>query len=724
MSTPQPNRLIQEKSPYLLQHAHNPVDWYPWGSEALTRARTEKKPILLSIGYSTCHWCHVMEHESFTDHAIAKLMNSHFICIKVDREERPDLDKIYITAVSAMTGSAGWPLNVFLTPEGHPFYGGTYFPPKAHPGAPAWPDVLQTIAEHWSQPEQRTKLLSSGQNVTATLEEHLAWETGKETSGQGLTESAFQRLRTAYDAENGGFSRAPKFPSPALLEFLLAASHPTNMAAPEPASPSALQMVTHTLDAMARGGIFDHLGGGFHRYATDARWQVPHFEKMLYDNGQLLSVYLKAYRTTGHDRYAHVARRIADYVLRDMRHPDGGFFAAQDADSLPPEAAPGAAQKEGAYFTWRLAEIESILGDDGPVFCHLFGLHPEGNALEDPHQEFRGLNILHQFHSVAETADHFQTSPVDITARLERATAKLLAIRDRRPRPHRDEKILTAWNGLMISGLARAYQILGDDRYLAAARQGADFILDRLYDPVRPTLYRSWCDGESKVPGMADDYVFLVQAFLDLYAADFGHHWLLKALQFSEDAVQLFYDTDQGGFFLTRRDHDPDLILRVKEDTDSVIPSASSVASLNLLRLARLTGREDLQRMADVTIASVMQRVEAHPEAAAQILLARLYQQAPWIQIAIAGDWDDPETRAMIDTARNGRTDGRVVAWIGGEEHRRQAVKNLPFVKQAILLDGKPAAYVCINRSCREPLSTATALAALLEENANHPSGG
>ncbi|MGD9333014.1 MAG: thioredoxin domain-containing protein [Desulfobacterales bacterium] len=711
------NRLINAKSPYLLQHANNPVDWYPWCPEALARARTENKPILLSIGYSTCHWCHVMAHESFSDPAVAALMNQNFVCIKVDREERPELDKIYITAVSAMTGAAGWPLNVFLSPEGHPFYGGTYFPPKAHPGAPAWPDVLKTVADRWSHPEQRTQLLTSGQKVTATLEAHLAWKAGQAVSGQACCKRALQRLRAAYDTENGGFSRAPKFPSPALLEFLLAAGRLKSASAPESASPTILQMTTHTLDAMARGGIFDQLGGGFHRYATDVRWQVPHFEKMLYDNGQLLSVYVQACRITGKDRYADIARRIADYVLGTMQHPQGGFFAAEDADSLPPAAAPGAAKKEGAYFTWPLAEVEAILGEDSPLFSHYFGLRPEGNAVDDPHQAFRGLNILHQAHSLAATADHFKQSPADVQARLDRATAKLLAVRDRRPRPQRDDKIVTAWNGLVISGLAQAYQVLGDVRYLEAAHRGADFILDHLYDPARPMLYRSWCDGESQVPGMADDYVFMAQAFLDLHAADFGHHWLQKALQFNEAAVELFYDADQGGFFLTRHDHDPDLILRVKEDTDSVIPSASSVAALNLLRLTRLTGREDLQRLADVTIASVLQRMAAHPEAAAYILMAHLYQQTPWIQIAIAGDGNDPETRAMLATAQSGKTDGRVVAWIGGDDHRHQAMHDLPFVKQATPRDGKPAAYICINRSCREPVGSASALAALLEEN-------
>ncbi|MBL0713927.1 MAG: thioredoxin domain-containing protein [Desulfosarcina sp.] len=715
MPASRPNRLISEKSPYLQQHAYNPVDWHPWGPEALARARTENKPILLSIGYSTCHWCHVMAHESFSDKTIAALMNQYFICIKVDREEGPDLDKIYITAVSAMNGSAGWPLNVFLTPECYPFYGGTYFPPRAHPGAPAWPEVLQTIADHWTHPERQARLLSSGQNITATLQEHLAWKTGERTLDKQLPRMALQRLRSAYDHENGGFSPAPKFPSPSLLQFLLAQSRMTGDPAPDTASPTARHMIAHTLDAMARGGIFDHLGGGFHRYATDAGWQVPHFEKMLYDNGQLLSLTLQAYRTTGSKAYADIARRIADYVLRDLRHPDGGFFAAEDADSRPPGTPTTAEKKEGAYFTWRLAEIESILGKDSAIFSRHFGLGPEGNAVHDPQHEFDGLSILLQVHTLAQTAEYFQQRPENIAALLDRAATKLLAARDRRPRPHRDEKILTAWNGLTISGLAQAYQDLGDDRYLQAARRGAGFILDHLYDAARQTLYRSWCDSERQIPGMADDYVFLAQAFLDLYESDFQHHWLKKALQFTEAAVELFYDAGTGGFFLTRPDHDPDLILRVKEDTDSVIPSASAVAALNLLRLARLTGREAFQRMADMTIDGGLTRMGAHPEAAPYMLLARLYQQTPWIQVAIAGQWDHPETRAMIHTARPGRTGGRVVAWIGDEAHRRQLGGDIPFVERARPLQEKPVAYVCINRSCRDPITSAEALHAALD---------
>jgi uncharacterized protein YyaL (SSP411 family) len=719
-----PNHLIDEKSPYLQQHAYNPVDWYPWGPEALARARAENKPILLSIGYSTCHWCHVMEQESFSNETIADLMNRHFICIKVDREERPDLDKIYLTAVSAMTGSAGWPLNVFLTPEGHPFYGGTYFPPRARPGAPAWPEVLQTIADHWADPERHARLVSSGATVTETLRTHLTWQAGGHGTGEALAGLALEHLRASFDPQNGGFGRAPKFPSPSLMLFLLDYWRSGSQGNSIGASPAVGTMVKQTLDAMARGGIFDHLGGGFHRYATDPAWQLPHFEKMLYDNAQLLSVYVQAYRMTGAKPYAEVARKTADYVLRDLQHPEGGFFSAEDADSLPEGASPRVGKKEGAYYTWRRAEIEDLLGDDSAVLIHHSNIRSDGNALYDPHHEFDGLNIICQAHPLEETAGQLNQSPAKTASLLGRIGRKLLSARQQRPRPHRDEKILTAWNGLMISGLAQAYQTLGDDRYRKAARRGANFILDHLYDPARPLLYRSWCDGERKIPGMADDYVFLAQAFLDLYAADLQHHWLKNALQFTEEALAQFYDAATGGFFLTRADHDPDLILRVKEDTDSVIPSASAVAALNLLRLARLTGRDDLQEAAAKTIDSGLSRMEAHPEAAPLMLLAHRIRRSPWVQVAIAGEWDHPATRAMIDTARQGAPYGHVLAWIGDADQRQQVARHIPFAARAQPLEGQPAAYVCINRSCRDPLTSASDLSDLLAETVGMPPAG
>jgi len=718
------NHLVDEKSPYLQQHAHNPVDWYPWGPDALARARTENKPILLSIGYSTCHWCHVMERESFSDETIAALMNRHFVCIKVDREERPDLDKIYITAVSAMTGSAGWPLNVFLTPQGHPFYGGTYFPPRARPGAPAWPEVLQTIAEHWTDPERNARLVASGTAVTDTLQAHLTWQTGDQPADNTLTEKALEHLRSSFDTRHGGFGRAPKFPSPSLLQLLLDLVRSERRGNADNTSPSIRVMAARTLHAMARGGIFDTLGGGFHRYATDDAWQVPHFEKMLYDNGQLLSVYAQACQMTGDETYADVTRKTADYVLRDLQHPGGGFYSAEDADSLPAQTSPQAEKKEGAYYTWRLAEIEGMLGKDSGVLIHHSDLRPEGNAHYDPHHEFDGLNIVYQAHPLEETAERFHQAPETIKAVLERCRRKLFTLRQQRPRPHRDEKILTAWNGLTISGLAQAYQTLGEDRWLQAARRSADFILDHLYDPARQVLYRRWCQGERKIPGMADDYAFLAQAFLDLYAADFQHHWLKKAIQFTEEAITLFYDAARGGFFATRPDHDPGLLMRVKEDADSVIPSASAVAALSLVRLGRLTGREDLQAVAAKTIDSGLSRMDAHPEAAPCMLLAHRIRRSPWIQVAVAGEWDHPATRAMIDTTRRKSVYGIALTWVGDARRREQALRDIPFVKRARPLDGRPAAYVCINRSCREPLTSPSDLAALLEEATRMPPAG
>ena len=725
MNSKTPNNLIHSQSPYLLQHAYNPVDWYPWGDEALSRAEKENKPILLSIGYSTCHWCHVMEHESFADKAVANLMNRHFVCIKVDREERPDLDKIYITAVSAMAGSAGWPLNVFLTPERLPFFGGTYFPPEARPGIPSWMEVLKTIAEHWANPGRQDKLKASGQHIQSTLEKHLAWAPDP-TGDTGRSHTALDRLAAAFDTQAGGFSRAPKFPSPGILQFLMAyhAAQAGNDRLDRKRSEQALEMTRATLRAMAQGGICDQIGGGFHRYATDENWQIPHFEKMLYDNAQLLSAYVTAFQLTADRLMADVARRTADYVLRDLQHAAGGFYAAEDADSPVPDddlsvaagKAPPALQKEGAFYIWSQAEIEKHLSPtDAAIFKHHSAIRAEGNATQDPHGEFNGYNIIHQAYSIGQTAAALEKTEEAIARALERARQKLFEVRAARPRPHLDRKIITAWNGLMISALAQAHQVLGDERYLSAARRAADFILERLYDHRRQSLFRCRVDGDPEILGIADDYLFFVQALLDLYESDFQPHWLQKARDLMDKAVALFYDGTAGGFFMTRRDHDPHLIMRVKEDTDSVLPSAASVGALNLIRLARLSGHEALAEMARKTINAGLSRMRAYPEALPLMLSAGLYADTPLVQITIAGAPEDAGTAAMIATARSPRFMGRALAVVDNDATRQFLATQVPFVGQAAAVGDTPRAWVCINRSCRDPVTTPEALQATLE---------
>ncbi len=720
MKTSSPNKLIIAQSPYLRQHAHNPVDWYPWGPEALARARDESKPILLSIGYSTCHWCHVMAHESFADKGVAALMNRHFVCVKVDREERPDLDKIYITAVSAMSGVAGWPLNVFLTPDRFPFFGGTYFPPQSRPGLPSWTEVLKTIADHWADPGHREKLEASGRHIYDKLGSHLAWEKGRRPGSQ-IYATAVDRLAAAFDRRTGGFSRAPKFPSPGILQFLMTChvlepqlGHLDIRRAEE-----ALAMSLATLRAMGRGGIFDHLGGGFHRYATDGNWQIPHFEKMLYDNAQLLAAYTQAFKITGDPEMADIAKRTADYVLQDLQHPEGGFYAAEDADSLLPagdQSADAGQHKEGAFYTWRADDIEAGLSPaEAAAFKHHSNISAEGNAEHDPHGEFQGYNIIHQARPISATAAALGQSEEKVTALLASARRKLFEARAARPRPHCDRKIITAWNGLMISALAQAHQVFGDDRYHTAARRAADFILERLFHHDSRSLFRCRVNDEPDIPGIADDHLFFVQGLLDLYETDFEPHWLNRARTLMDRSVELFFDTSGGGFFMTRHDHDPHLILRVKEDTDSVLPAAASVGALNLIRLARLTGREAYDDMARTTIDAALTRMGAHPEALPVMLTAGLYHATSLVQVTIAGKPGDDGTAAMIATARAPMFLGRALAVVTSADIRRRLASEIPFAAQAGHPDDIPRAWVCINRSCRDPVTSAEALQTVLE---------
>ena len=632
-----PNHLINEKSPYLMQHAYNPVDWYPWSEEAFARAEKENKPVLLSIGYSTCHWCHVMEKESFTDPAIAAIMNENYICIKVDREERPDIDRLYISAVTALTGSAGWPLNVFLTPKLKPFFGGTYFPGKSRFGINAWPDLLNKIAIAWKDPVAYGKIISSADALTEVLGKSLSPGrkiTASKQNRRAHLDKAFEYYASVFDGKSGGFGKAPKFPSPSILNFLLAYSSYGKKAGKAASAEKALQMADFTLRAMARGGIYDQIGGGFHRYSTDERWHIPHFEKMLYDNAQLITAYLEAYQITSDDYFATIAGEIADYVLRDMTSPRGGFYSAEDADSLPGKPAQGSPEEaeekiEGAFYVWSREELNDILGDDaaGIISFH-FGVIPGGNAEQDPHGYFEGKNILYAGRSVEETAIKFNL-PKEKTARIiNEAKNKLYYTRIKRERPHLDDKILTSWNGLMISALCKAYRVLGDEKYLEAAKNAAEFILSDLYDEKTGRLFRRWRDGEKNIFGMGSDYAFLVSGLIDLYDSDSGSKWLETAVLLSEEHLRLFYDAEDGGFYMTGPEHDKNLILRVKDDSDSVIPSPGSIAIRNLLRLTGITGRMDFAQAAEKTIESILSGDTFHPASFPHMLAALCHMEA------------------------------------------------------------------------------------------------
>ncbi len=633
------NRLIDEKSPYLIQHAHQPVNWYAWGEEAFERAHNEDKPLLVSIGYSTCHWCHVMAEESFDDPEIAELMNRYLVCIKVDREERPDIDALYITAVSSLTGSAGWPLNVFLTPEAKPFYGGTYFPPQSRRYMPGWPDILAQVYKAWTDPEQRKKLEDSADAIARRLKQHLSDPPakGSETDvSLNMIKDAAKAFAEDYDLKNGGFGNAPKFPMPPILEFLLTFngffggnSHNEKL------NEKSLAMVKSSLDAMAYGGIYDHLGGGFHRYATDANWHVPHFEKMLYDNAQLISVYTSAYQKTGDALYADVARQSIDYVLRDMSHPDGGFYSAEDADSVPPDAdGEHPAKREGAFYVWPYQEVRKILESSmnkqsADLFCHLFDIREDGNVSQDPFGEFKGRNVLHQIRSIKEGAEHTGISEAEARQVVADARQRLFQDRLNRPRPHLDDKILTAWNGLMISALARAATVFDSPEYLAAAEKSVNFIYKNMYVPASGQLYRRWREGEAGIKALADDYAFLINGLIDLYEAG-TQPWLLEwATGLMHRFLSDFVDTATGLVYLTPQSYDPHLAFQVKDLIDNVTPSAASGAALGLVRLSRLAGSQ----LFDTALKNIFRHAGGE--------IGRFPKMAPYLLVAVMVSMSD-----------------------------------------------------------------------------------
>ncbi|MFH2046320.1 MAG: thioredoxin domain-containing protein [Pseudomonadota bacterium] len=620
--TNESNRLINEKSPYLLQHAYNPVNWYPWGDEAINRAVKENKPIILSIGYSTCHWCHVMENESFTNNKIAKIMNDNFICIKVDREERPDLDRIYISAVTALTGSAGWPLNVFLTPELKPFFGGTYFPAKSNFGMTSWPDLLNKIASIWKDPVAHKDIITSADKITDIITKNLSYEKGflpSKKDKQSHLYDAFKYYSSSFDNKYGGFGKAPKFPSPSIFKFLFAYFTYAKKIEESALAKRALHLADYTLKAMASGGIYDQARGGFHRYSTDDKWHIPHFEKMLYDNAQLVVSYLEAYQITSDKFFADIAKETCDYILSDMTNSFGGFYSAEDADSFPgqnsnEEFKDPLKKVEGAFYVWDKNEINEILGEDpAEIFSYRFGVMEEGNAAHDPHGYFEKQNILYVKHSIEETAKKYNLLPEKADKIICDAKDKLLKSRTNRARPHLDDKILTSWNGLMISAFAKAYKILGSKKYLKAAKNAAVFIMSNLYDEKTGKLYRRWREEERAVLGMGSDYAFFISGLIDLYESDSDNKLLDTTIVLSEEHLRLFYDEKYADFYMTSNEHDKHLIIRIKDDSDSVIPAHGSVAIQNLLRLSKISGRTDFREIAQKTIEAALSANTFHP---------------------------------------------------------------------------------------------------------------
>lgn len=713
-----PNRLAQEKSPYLLQHAENPVDWFSWGEEAFAKARAEQKPIFLSIGYSTCHWCHVMAHESFENAEVAALLNQHFVSIKVDREERPDVDRVYMAYVQALTGHGGWPLSAWLTPELKPVYGGTYFPPEDRHGRHGFKTVLAALAHAWAS--DREKLVAEGERVLGVLQKHFA-EPGKTDMQSdnlpGATvaalDGAFQFFHEHFDGAEGGFGGAPKFPRASNLDLLFRF---VARAGKETArGREALAMAELTLQKMAQGGIRDQVGGGFHRYSVDDEWFVPHFEKMLYDQAQIAVNYLEAYRVTGRETYAWVARDTLDYALRELRSPTGGFFSAEDADSLIAHGRSGYA--EGAFYVWTQAELEQELGSDARLLCAHFEVAAEGNVSpeRDPQGEFAGKNILRQRQSVVDAARQCGLTPEQVERRLIAAIGRLREVRAKRPRPHLDDKIVTAWNGLAISALARAARVLQEPVYEEAAIRAADFLRRELYDEGRGILFRSHRQGRGKTEGFAEDYAFLIEGLIDLYEATFETRWLRWALRLQATMGELFWDDVLGGYFSSAAG-ETSLLLRMKEEYDGAEPAPSSVATMNLLRLAPVSGDEaGFAVRARRTAVAFQNRWSREPQALPRMLCAlALVVETPG-QVVLTGDPESAnfrELRAVVERALGLR---RLVFAAKSVEDWSWLEQQAPWLKAMKTTSGRAWAYVCEHYRCRAPVSSARELHALLQ---------
>jgi len=683
------NRLIGETSPYLLQHAHNPVDWYPWGEEALTKAQAEDKPIFLSIGYSACHWCHVMAHESFEDPDTAAIMNTHFVNIKVDREERSDLDSIYMEAVVAMTGGGGWPMSVFLTPDGVPFYGGTYFPPTDRHGMPAFKRVLVSIAEAYQN--QREQIEQGGQQLKARLDHTLALRADPAGLSPETFDKAHRGLARSFDSTYGGFGGAPKFPQPMNLEFLLRYHHRTG-------DPNALSMVDLTLTQMASGGIYDQLGGGFHRYSTDARWLVPHFEKMLYDNALLARVYLHAWQVTGRPLYQRIVEETLDYVMREMTDPAGGFYSTQDADSEG---------EEGKFFLWTPEEVKSLLGSpEGEIFCNYFDVAPSGN--------FEGKSILNVKLDMAAAAAAAQTSEDRFRATIDQGRQQLFQAREGRVKPGRDDKVLTAWNGLMLAAFSEASRVLGREDYRQVAERNAEFVLSKLRCDGR--LLRSWKaesagdEGQARFNAYLEDYAFYADGLLALYQATFDPRWFAEARALV-DTILVHFADDNGGFFDTSDDHEQ-LITRPKDLQDNATPSGNAVTADVLSRLAAYTGGDSYRRPVEGMLAAMSPMMQQYPGGFSHWLSALAFHLSPPREIALVGDPSTDDTHALLNVVFEAYRPHQVVALTAPGD--KTAPSTIPLLAERLQREGRATAYVCRGFVCQTPVTDPASLAAQL----------
>lgn len=688
------NHLINEKSPYLIQHADNPVDWYPWGEEAFIKAKDENRPIFLSIGYSTCHWCHVMAHESFEDPEIGRLMNEVFVSIKVDREERPDLDNIYMTVCQLMTGTGGWPLTIIMTPDKRPFFAGTYFPKISMYGRVGLKDLILNIKDVWN--ERPEEVFDSADQLIDALQKVSETSSGDEL-GEDILDNTYKSLSNNFDEIYGGFGGAPKFPTAHNLLFLLRYWKRTQ-------NERSLHMVMETLDSMRNGGVYDHIGFGFHRYSVDQEWLVPHFEKMLYDQAIIAMAYIEAFQATRDEKYKHTAQEIFEYILRDMQSPEGGFYSAEDADS---EGV------EGKFYVWRKDEIYGVLGEEDAKFTSkVFGVNSEGNFSEEATGKKTGANILHFENSVDEIAEILELEKEDVKRRIEKIRKKLFDVRKKRVHPHKDDKILTDWNGLMIAALSKGAQAFDDEKYLKAAMSSADFILDKLCQNNR--LLHRFRDGEAAINANLDDYAFLISGLLDLYETSFNLKYLKSAISLNNTVLDHFWDSENGGFYFTPDDGE-DILVRKKEIYDSAIPSGNSIQMLNLLRLSKMTENEKLARKAVELEKTFSKDVIRTPMAHTQLMVAVDFKLGPSYEIVIAGIQDKEDTKSMLKPIRSYYIPNKTVALRPPDDEASkitEIINSLEFKKQK---NNKSTAYVCSNGTCKAPTTDLNTLLTYLK---------
>ena len=695
------NRLQYEKSPYLLQHADNPVDWYPWGDEAFDKAKQENKPIFLSIGYSTCHWCHVMEHESFEDPEVANLLNEAFVSIKVDREERPDIDSIYMTVSQILTGGGGWPLNVVLTPDRKPFFAGTYFPKTGRFGRIGMMELIPQIRDVWNtQPE---KIQETADRILAVLQKHNAAASISQNAAPSdedeLLHKAYKTLSQGFDPKNGGFNEAPKFPSPHTLLFLLRYWKRSG-------DDAALAMVEKTLHAMRLGGMYDHVGFGFHRYSTDAKWLLPHFEKMLYDQAMLALAYIEAWQATGNPEYEQTAREVFQYVLRDMRAPEGGFFSAEDADS---EGV------EGKFYLWTIDELRELLSEgDADLLVDLYHVEEGGNFQDQADGQKTGESILHLQESIPEIAERMSIDEESLRERLENIRRQLFELRKKRIHPHKDDKILSDWNGLMIAALAKGAQAFDEPKYLEVAEKAADFLLEKLLDANGRLLHR-YRDGEAAIAAHVDDYAFLTWGLIELYETSFKVSYLKEALRLHEELQRHFGDEEQGGLYFTADDAE-ELLIREKEIYDGATPSGNSVAILNGIRLARLSGNPELEAQADNSFRAFSATIAQHPTAYTFSLLGVDFGLGPSHEVVIIGEEKDDTTREMLRNLRRAFAPNKVVLFRPSNEEKPDILEIAEYAAPYVRLDEKATAYVCQNFICALPTTDVGQMLELLEK--------